>query len=352
MREPFTNLPRSLQAFTIGAIGVYLAALLIALPHMHGATASTLMVLFAAASAIKPIPHPRGGIVHPVAALMVLTAVLWDPQDTLAATGVGSLTGLLLFRRVELWRAAINGTGWALSGAAAGVAAHRALVLLPHGVLSVIVATQLAAVTNRLVNAGIFSTFRGLRHRRSCLHEWSQSVTLREWLTEFSPVPLLTVLAVLATDLATPAWRMILTGAYLPVLPVPRWTPRPTEGDRTAGEMTRSITQSLTAPRCASSGRLPADVHTSGGFSGKSPRSPMERVAARILAAAEMYDAGIMKLQQTRPRASPELVERELVSGAGADPDSRVVAALLHVAAGLRMTRNAHGGVGKSAPPP
>jgi hypothetical protein len=200
---------------------VYLAAAAWAAPQAHFVVAAGLMVIFAAAGLVQPVRSPFGGIRDPSSALSIISALLWQPQDVLLGVGVGSFTGLILFRRNEVWRAATNGAGWGLPSAAAAVAAHRVLHGTPYEIAPLAIAGVLAVATYRTTNTGIFALFRSLRFGRPFFPEWLQTLVF-EWPSQFLSAPLAVVLATVANGTEAVWSGLALTAAYTVALPLTR----------------------------------------------------------------------------------------------------------------------------------
>jgi len=221
MSEPLIKLPRSLQIFVLIEVLVYLATAAWALPHSYVVVAASLIIIFAAAGLVPPVPHPFGGISHPIIGVIVVAAVLWDPQDVLLGVGVGSFAGLLFSRKSELWRAATNGAGWGLPAAAASACAHRVISGGSPGIATLAIASIIAVAIFRLTNTCIFAIFRSLRFGRPFFLDWRQSIVF-QWSSQFLSVPLAVVLAAIAERIGSTWAGLGLTAAYTLALPVAR----------------------------------------------------------------------------------------------------------------------------------
>jgi len=221
MVEPFLKLPRSLQIFVLTEVSLYIAAATWALPHSHGVVVIGLIIIFAAAGLVRPVPHPFGGISDPNIGVIIVSALLWEPQDVLFGVGIGSFIGLILFRKNELWRAAMNGAGWGLPAAVATTVANGVVARMPARILTLGLAAILAVAMYRLVNTGIFAVYRSIRFGRSVFPDWRQSIVF-QWPSQFLSAPLAVVLAGIAGRIGTTWSGLGLTAAYALALPVAR----------------------------------------------------------------------------------------------------------------------------------
>ena len=221
MPEPLLKFPRSFQIYALIEVLGYLAAVTWALPHSHALVVAGLIIIFSAAGLVPPVPHPFGGISDPNIGVIIVSALLWTPQDVLLGVGVGSFIGLILFRKNEFWRAATNGAGWGLPAAAATTVARGVVSSLPVGVITLALAAILAVATYRLTNTGIFAIFRSLRFGRPFFPDWRQSIVF-QWSSQFLSAPLAVVLAELAERMGTTWSGLGLTALYTLALPVAR----------------------------------------------------------------------------------------------------------------------------------
>ena len=221
MPELFLKFPRSLQIFVLTEVSVYLAAAAWALLHCHAIVTIALITIFAAAGLVQPVPHPFGGISDPNFGVIIVSALLWAPQDVLLGVGIGAFIGLILFRKNEIWRAAMNGAGWGLPAGAATAVAREVVSSLPAGIVTLILAAILAVATYRLTNTGIFAIYRSLRFGRSFLPDWRQSI-LFQWLSQFLSAPLAVVLVGIAERIGTTWSGLGFTAAYALAIPVAR----------------------------------------------------------------------------------------------------------------------------------
>jgi hypothetical protein len=221
MPEPLSKFPRTFQIYAVIEVVVYLAVAAWAFPQSQPVIVVGLIVIFAAAALVQPVPHPFGGISDPNIGVVIISALLWTPQDVLLGVGVGSFIGLILFRKNELWRAATNGAGWGLPAAAATVAAREVVSSLPAGIITVVLAAVVAVAINRLTNTGIFAIFRAARFGRQFLPDWRQSIVF-QWSSQLLSAPLAVVLAEIAGRMETTWAGLGLTAAYTLALPVAR----------------------------------------------------------------------------------------------------------------------------------
>jgi hypothetical protein len=221
MPEPLRAFPRSFQIYAWIEVLAYMAAAAWAAPQATPLVTAGLIVIFAATGLVRPVSSPFGGIRDPNTGVIIVAALLWDPQDVLLGVGVGSFIGLLIFRRNELWRATTNGAGWGLPAAAAAAVAHRALAGAPHEIAPLAIAALLAVATYRFVNTEIFALFRSLRFGRPFLPEWFQTLTF-QWSSQLLSAPLAVVLAAVANR-AESLWSgLALTAACTLALPLTR----------------------------------------------------------------------------------------------------------------------------------
>lgn len=221
MPEPLLKFPRSLQIFVLVEVAAYITTAAWAFPQSHPLVAIGLIIIFAAAGLVQPVPHPFGGISDSNFGVIIVSALLWAPQDVLLGVGIGSFMGLVLFRKNEMWRAAMNGAGWGLPAAAATAVAREVVSSMPTGIVTLILAAILAVATFRLTNTGIFAIYRSLRFGRSFLPDWRQSIMF-QWPSQFLSAPLAVVLAGIAGRIGTTWSGLGLTAVYALALPVAR----------------------------------------------------------------------------------------------------------------------------------
>ncbi len=221
MRQSFRDLPRQTQLFVIVLTLTYLAAVAWGLPYQRPVVVAGLAVIFAATGLVQPLPNPTGGRLFPTNSVKIVAALLWLPQEVLLGVGLGSFLGLLLFRRNEVWLAAMNGAGWGLASAAAAFAAHLATDNARLGLGALIVAALMAVATNRIINEGIFSAYRALRFARTFLADWLQNV-FDQWFSQILAAPMAIVLAAIAGRIDTLWSSLALTSISALALPIPR----------------------------------------------------------------------------------------------------------------------------------
>ena len=221
MQERFSELSPQTRTFIIVLAALYIGVAIWALPHSRPEVAAGLIGIFALAGLIRPVPNPFGGITDPVTGVVIVAALLWSPQEVLVGVGVGSFIGLVLFRKNEIWRASINGSGWGIPAGAAAFATHLTISTLGSGLLPLTIAGALAIVVNRIINTLIFAIYRNLRFGHPFLSTWSQVVTYI-WPNQFLAAPLAIVLAYIATRIGSIEWGLVLTFAAGTVLPVTR----------------------------------------------------------------------------------------------------------------------------------
>ncbi len=221
MPQRLSELPRSFQRYALVEVLAYAAAAAWAVPRSHAEVVIGLTAIFAAAGLVHPVANPFGGITDPVIGVVIVAALLWEPQDILLGFGIGSFVGLLLFRRNELWRAATNAAGWGLPAAVAAVAARLTISSAPPGIGSLVIAAVVAVSTLRIANTAIFAGFRSLRFGRAFLPEWFQGIVF-QWSSQLLSAPLAVVLAAVANRAGTLLSGLALTAAYAVALPIVR----------------------------------------------------------------------------------------------------------------------------------
>ncbi len=232
MSESFRTLPRSVQTFVILDVLAYSAAATWALPHSQNLVAAGLVAIFAATGLVKPVSNPLGGITDFNLGVIIVAALLWQPQDVMLGVGFGSFIGLLLFRRNEVWRASMNAAGWGLCSVVGATVAHWAISSAPFAIppfafgapsaiAPLAIAGVLAVVAYRATNTAIFAIYRSLRFAHSFLTDVLQDLPY-QWPSQLLAVPLAVVLAAVA-DIAGNVWSGLgLTAAFTMVLPLAR----------------------------------------------------------------------------------------------------------------------------------
>ena len=221
MRESFGDLPLGLQIYVVITVLAYLAASAWGIPHSRLEVVGLLIVLFAGTGLVRPVINPFGGITDPNIGIIIVATLLWAPAEVLLGVGTGSFVGLLLFRKNEVWRAAINGAGWGLPAWAAASVAHLQIPGIPPGLAPLTIAGVLSVATYRITNTGIFAVYRSLRFLRPALSDWLQSIEAN-WPSQILSAPLAVVLAAVAERNGSLVFRFLLTAAYMIALPIAR----------------------------------------------------------------------------------------------------------------------------------
>jgi hypothetical protein len=218
--ERFHDLPRAVQVYVMGVVALYAATAAYLLPATRPAIDAALIAIFAPTALVRPVPNPLGGVSVPILGLITTEALLWRPAEVLVGVGVGAFLGLKVFRRSELWRAAINGAGWGLPAAASALVAHALLggepLLLRLGAAAVLV-----VATYRVTNTAIFTALRTLRSAGSFFADWPRDVAAR-WSSQLLSAPLAVALAAVAARLDAEWAALGLTALSVAVLPIPR----------------------------------------------------------------------------------------------------------------------------------
>jgi hypothetical protein len=221
MREPFVALPRKCRVFIVALVFLYLAVALwsslVLLPYITVA----LVGIFALAGLVRPVSHPLGGISDPITTLAIAAALMWEPAEVLLGVGLGSFIGLLLFRKNELWRAAINGAGWGIPAATAAASTYFVGSVMGINLPSLALSGVLAIAINRVVNTGIFAVYRSTRFGRPFVSDWAQSISY-VWPNQFLAAPLAVVLAYIGRQVSSIELELGLTFLAGLVLPVTR----------------------------------------------------------------------------------------------------------------------------------
>ncbi len=221
MREPFLELPRACQVFVTTLVLIYLATAVWIFSTARTPVALALMGIFALAGFVRPVSHPLGGISDPITTLAITAALMWRPSEVLLGVGVGSFMGLLLFRRNELWRAAVNGAGWGLPAATAATGTYILASVMGTGLPTLAIAGVMAVVINRVVNTGIFAVYRSARFGRPLMSDWLQSVSY-VWPNQVLAAPLAVVVANIGSQMSGIELGLGLTFLAGWVLPVNR----------------------------------------------------------------------------------------------------------------------------------
>ena len=296
MSERFRDLPQSARLYRGALLCLSTPVFAWAIPISHPPIVMWLIVIFAIACTVKPIPYPYGGIVHPISGIVQVASILFDPQDAFLGVGVGCFLGLLGFGRTELWRSGTNAEGWAMGTLAAGAVAHLTLNHITFTPLSLPLAAILSCGARFATNQIIFSGYRSLRFGHPFLPHLRYSLA-SGFVGELFPMPMITILAGIAFLLPSIAWRLVITAAYLPVLPVPRKHSY-YSSPRGWSQATTVITSRVSVD--------PAEVL---------------QVGARILSAAELYDNTCVSLSSALRSAAPAAESQPTILRDGpADP--------------------------------
>jgi len=271
-RIRFRELPRRFQAFTIILAIVYLGAAIFAIPYSRSTVIAGLAITFAASCLVQPVLSQYGGIRDPSGNLMILAALLWRPPEVLIGVGFGLLLGLPLFRRSEVWRAALNAVGAALPAAIMAEFAYWAKLQVTNSICALFVGAVIGYAIFRIFNQGVCALGRTLRFGSPFLIGWWQNV-IAWWSSHLLPVPLIVMLVALALRLGSITWGLVLTAAYLVVLPVPRTRFSPyDESEKIADRIADAIASLLRGTKSNGFGR--------GNREARSPLKPGPRVWA------------------------------------------------------------------------
>lgn len=221
MQDSFRNIPRAVQVYALVLVSVFAFAVFAASGHSRLAIALGLTGIFAATGLVEPVPNPSGGNIFANNSVKIVSALLWLPQEVLLGVGIGNFVGLLLFRKYELWRAAINGAGWGLAAAAATFAVRLVTYHATASIGWLSIAAIVAVATNRIINEGIFSVYKSLRFGHPFLPTWMQNI-LDQWPSQILAAPIGIVLSVFAVRLGSVWWGLALTAISAIALPIPR----------------------------------------------------------------------------------------------------------------------------------
>jgi len=121
-------------------------------------------------------------------------------------------------------------------------------------------------------------------------------------------MPLIIILTGMAFLLPSTAWKLVITAAYLTVLPIPR---------RGRDYCAEAVNWNQTT--MAMTTKIPRDS------------SAVLQVGARILSAAELYDNTRGKLSPALTSADPEAAQRQLATRPEYPPDPVVVSIVVSV---------------------
>jgi len=307
MSERFCDLPGSVKLYLVGIFCLPILPLVWAIPHSHPTIFLLLAIIFALACLVKPIPHPCGVIIHSISGLIQVAGLLWEPCDTLLGVGVGCSLGGLVFRRIKLWRTGVDAAGWAMGALVASIVAHLVFLSVMFFPLSLVLAAILSCGARFVTNQLIFSGYRSLRFGHSFLPHL-RSCFASGLVGELFPMPLIIILTGMAFLLPSTAWKLVITAAYLTVLPIPR---------RGRDYCAEAVNWNQTT--MAMTTKIPRDS------------SAVLQVGARILSAAELYDNTRGKLSPALTSADPEAAQRQLATRPEYPPDPVVVSIVVSV---------------------
>ena len=218
----FRNLTPSTQAYVVASMAIFVLAALFARQGRIEVTAS-LIAIFAGAALVQPVPKTIGGLLVPNLALVLIATLLWQPQEVLLGVGVGSFVGLLVFRKTEVWRAALNGAMSALPAAAAAEAVRRLAVsgTGTSAAVSLITAALLAMVVYSGLHLALFSWYQRMQFHRPVVPDWLDYVAQNPG-SQLIATPLAIVLAEVSRQLSSDAMGLVLTAACALALPLAR----------------------------------------------------------------------------------------------------------------------------------
>jgi hypothetical protein len=153
----------------------------------------------------------------------LIATLLWQPQEVLLGVGLGSFVGLLVFRKTEMWRAALDGAMGALPAAAATEAARRVAAFGPGTwpVVTLVATALLVMIVYGVLHTVLFVLFRRLQFHRPALREWLDYVALNP-SSQLIATPLAVVLAEVSRQLSSDAIGLVLTVACALALPLAR----------------------------------------------------------------------------------------------------------------------------------
>ncbi len=216
-------LPARLWLTLIAAF--YVGVAVWAAPHTRLIVLTALIPIFTLAALMKPVPHPRGGILDASSGISMTAALIWTPPEVILGIGIGSLVGGRVFRRVEWWRATNNAASWGISGGLAATMAQSVMSGFPHGALRIVTGASVAMLAHFVANRAMFSLYRSCRYGRPFLHEWRQSLSF-SWPQELLELPVVIVIAATAYSMGDLAWSLAITTAATLFLPITRWVDR------------------------------------------------------------------------------------------------------------------------------
>ncbi len=221
-RAGFRDLSRSVQLYTIAVVVAYLLTVWLLPKGSHEVTFA-LAAIFATATLLQPFPRYAGGILVPNLTLVLVTILLWRPEEILIGGGLGTFIGLLLFRKSELWLAGLNGALHALTITAATVLARLILPIgsSPEDVARLVLAALASTAAYGVLHIGLFASYRSLRFEYPFLPDWLHHY-VRNPGNQLISMPLAIVLASVAAHLSNEGIGLVLTAACALALPLAR----------------------------------------------------------------------------------------------------------------------------------
>jgi len=224
-RLTFRDHPLPARLWLILIAAFYFGIGVLAAPHTRLIVLTALIPIFTLAALMKPVPHPRGGILDASSGISMTAALIWTPPEVILGIGIGSLVGGRVFRRVEWWRATNNAVSWGISGGLAATMAQSAMSILPQGALRIITGASVAMLAHFVTNRAMFSFYRSCRFGRPFLREWRQSLSFG-WPQALLELPVVVVIAAIAFTMRDLAWSLAITTAATLFLPITRWVDR------------------------------------------------------------------------------------------------------------------------------
>ncbi len=218
----FRSLTPPVRAFVIASGAAFALAALFAGRGRLEVTAA-LIAIFGSAAVLQPIPKTTGGLIVPNLVLVLIAALLWQPQEVLLGVGLGSFFGLVAVRKTELWRAALNGAIGALPAAAAAEVVRR-VVLYGTGteaVVGLVVGALSAMVVYGGLHTALFAWYRRIQFHRPFGPEWLDHF-VHNPSNHLIATPLAVILAEVSRQLSSEAIGLVLTAACALALPLAR----------------------------------------------------------------------------------------------------------------------------------
>lgn len=216
------SLTLSARAFVIASGLAFGLAALVAGQQRVEVTA-TLIAIFASAAVVQPVPKTAGGLIVPNLVLVLVTALLWRPQEVLLGVGLGSFLGLATFRKAEVWRAALNGAIGALPAAAAAEAVGR-VAISGTGIWAAVglVGSAVAAmIVYGGLSTALFAWYRGMQSHRPFVPDWLDHF-VHNPSNHLIATPLAVILAEVSHQLSSVPIGLVLTAACALALPLAR----------------------------------------------------------------------------------------------------------------------------------